>query len=608
AAVAGTRRRGIHDLPSLVASASMLLVLVAILPSALNLPQSNPTETPEFAPVPPEDDAPPSTPGNLAALGSAASAALEGGLDESAGSPPPPPPAGGLQGKNPSSKRCVGNPPRQTEDPLSPPCVGFFQGDNGGATATGVTKDEVRVLFVIYTGLGGNDTCRQGGTGRGFEPCEPVGYRDLATPPADEEGVWTRQLRLLQRHFNERYQTYGRFVHFFIYYDGGPFSPESRKATAADNASTVKPFAVVNGISGFGEDYLAEMARRGVISFIPGGTDNLAGLPASDLRRFPGMVWGFDPSVELRAENFAAYVCQKVVPFPVSFSGNGDAGQPRKLGLLWLDDAENAFPQLRVYADIVRRRVTECGGKFVVEKTFPAYCTPSGGAGVCSADPAYYQNAPDNMAAFKDAGVTTIIWAGGGDINQAKAAARLRYFPEIVLGGDNLNEVTLEGQFSDQSVWRHVFAVTTYTRQNPLTETPCYQAAKEVDPASDSTDIRNFGCKQYPAVRQLFTGIQVAGPRLGKTSMDKGFHAIPSVQSPDPRVPACFYDDGDYTCVKDAAVLWWDPAGDDPESTNPGCMRMVESGKRYRTGDWPREDVRAKQRPDDLCNAMGLTI
>lgn len=59
----------------------------------------------------------------------------------------------------------------------------------------------------------------------------------------------------------------------------------------------------------------------------------------------------------------------------------------------------------------------------------------------------------------------------------------------------------------------------------------------------------------------LFTGIQVAGPRLGPTTLDKGFHAIPPGPSGDPRVPACFYEIGDYTCVKDATAVWWDPAG-----------------------------------------------
>ena len=44
-------------------------------------------------------------------------------------------------------RRCVGNPPRQTEDPQSPPCVPYFEGDNGGATYRGVTKDTITLTI-----------------------------------------------------------------------------------------------------------------------------------------------------------------------------------------------------------------------------------------------------------------------------------------------------------------------------------------------------------------------------------------------------------------------------------------------------------------------------
>src|SRR5687768_3921919 len=42
-------------------------------------------------------------------------------------------------------RQCVGDPPRQIEDPQSPPCVPYWSGDNGGATARGATRDEVRI-------------------------------------------------------------------------------------------------------------------------------------------------------------------------------------------------------------------------------------------------------------------------------------------------------------------------------------------------------------------------------------------------------------------------------------------------------------------------------
>ena len=43
------------------------------------------------------------------------------------------------------SRRCIGDPPRQIEDPQSPPCVPYWEGDNGGATTRGVTRNEIRL-------------------------------------------------------------------------------------------------------------------------------------------------------------------------------------------------------------------------------------------------------------------------------------------------------------------------------------------------------------------------------------------------------------------------------------------------------------------------------
>ena len=62
--------------PPLLALAVALLIAIAVLPSSLNLPQTNPTQTLEYAPVPPDDSntAPPQ--GNLSALGLGSSSGL----------------------------------------------------------------------------------------------------------------------------------------------------------------------------------------------------------------------------------------------------------------------------------------------------------------------------------------------------------------------------------------------------------------------------------------------------------------------------------------------------------------------------------------------------
>src|SRR5438067_2140729 len=80
--------------------------------------------------------------------------------------------------------RCVGDPPRQIEDPQSPPCVPYWSGDNGGATAKGVTRDEVRVI--------------------------------MATPP-----VSAAVTAALQSFFNRRFEFYGRHMNIIAMPSGG---------------------------------------------------------------------------------------------------------------------------------------------------------------------------------------------------------------------------------------------------------------------------------------------------------------------------------------------------------------------------------------------------
>src|SRR5438105_12253704 len=137
-----TRRgRWTRAYPPLILLAIAVLAVVIILPSSLNLPQSNPTTVLEYAPVPPQDKNPPPLQGNLSNLGLGTSHTLA-----LAAPPPPPPPVNNLLqgiGSRPNQKQCVGTPPRQTEDPTSPPCVPFFEGDNFGVTYQGVTKNEI---------------------------------------------------------------------------------------------------------------------------------------------------------------------------------------------------------------------------------------------------------------------------------------------------------------------------------------------------------------------------------------------------------------------------------------------------------------------------------
>jgi hypothetical protein len=553
----------------------------AVLPSSLVLPQTNPTRTLEYAPVPPAgvDAAPPG--GSLATLGLGTTTSLT----QRASVPTPTPHSvAGVVGKNPSTKRCVGSPPRQTEDPSSPPCVAFFQGDNGGATYRGVSRTEVTVIFHFQGGT------VYGPTGRGTEDVGEELYYDVDAPPRDDDPPHVRGLRVLQRYFNSRYQTYGRFVHLWAYYDKGVPDPREFRASAADNDARVHPFASIIYSPGYEDEYLEEMARRGVLNF-----GSRRARSASFYRKYPSLVWGYLPSVEYEAHEFSEYVCRKVVRFPAAFSGNaGENGRARRLGLIRSADPTKPGPQL--YARLVRQAVEACGGTFVAVADVP------------QSDGFYIGQTPDyaytNMAEFKQKGVSTVIWAQGAETSHSAAAAQLDYHPEWILGGNRIFEGADWGHLQDQNEWSRAWVVSSVAAVPRLEESLCFTAVRETDPTlprGDAAFICN-GTGAYDDLRQLFTGIQVAGPRLTPASMDKGFHAIPAVASRDARVAACFYDPDDYTCVKDAVQMWWDRQGQSPNTTTPGCWRMTEGGRRYLRGAWPDGNVGTQKGPGDACN------
>jgi hypothetical protein len=577
--------------PPLITVLVALVLAIAVLPSALNLPQTNPTQTLEYAPVPPEESDDPPPAGNLSSLGLGSSSGVaedaEGG--EGPGGTLPPLPGG--KGVNPSTKRCVGNPPRQTEDPTSPPCVAFFDGDNFGATYQGVTKDEVRVLIYISGGVG----YIQGSQGREVSPSGE--YFDLLEPPRDNEHFLVEGFRGWQRYFNDRFQTYGRLVHFFMYFDdcGGSCSPESRRAHAADNYARVKPFAALTDVAFGGNevDYVEQMARRGVLNF---GT--LTGKSEEFFRRFPKLIWGYEPTIEYQAEAFSSYVCQKVVGKPAVRAGSSSSGnmqnRPRKIGLFHTTD-ENHPDRIRL-AELVQQQVEACGGEIAATATFPTCCYTTD----TTTNPDY---AVANMAQFSAEGITTILWPGGMESNTANAAASGGYQPEWIVLGDDLldgngpNRMARNGPAFDD----RAFVITPEIYDPPRTQQRCYQAYREADKQLPDADL-GFVCEYYRNLFQLFTGIQVAGPRLGPTSIDKGYHAIPAVKSKDNQSPSCFYNAGDYTCVKDNQIEIWDEQAVPPEGNRAGCWRILANAARYLHPEYPPGNIDSEMGQLGPCN------
>ena len=580
--------------PLLLLVVGLILSLI-VLPSALNLPQTNPSTTLEYAPVPPTDEDVPPPVGNFSQFGLGRTPSLDtGGAPGGEGDGLAPVETG--VGENTSGKRCVNTPrgPKQTEDPLAPPCVPTFDcKENGGETYQGVTKNELRLLVYFDTNI--IDT----GTSRGDEARPENTYIDLDQQPEPDEHLYARLIRGWARYFEDRFQTYCRHIHFWVYYGAASTaSPEAKRADAADNYQRIKPFAVLSRAQANNDAYLEAMAKRGVLNF-----GSFLGRESSFFSRFPKLIWGYPPPTEQVAQGYVDFFCKQIKPYPATFAGGNLLNKPRRYGLVYPNDPKH--PELlkqknEVMAQIQAKcPINQPGG--IPEASWTDCCYAENNGQL----PTY---ASDAMAKFSDPNqtggpVTTIIWPGGLESKFGDQAQARGYTPEWILTGDGQMDGWFATQYQNpQAFGNHAIIVTNIVRLGNYDAEPCFLAYKDADPSAPAVDIRIRACELYEGLRQMFIGIQVAGPKLGPTSIDKGFHAIPKIASEHPGVPACFYNTNDYTCTKDAAVMWWDASGEAPNSADPGCWRMFQDGKRYLFDQFPQQEVWSLRKTADPCN------
>jgi len=295
-----------------------------------------------------------------------------------------------------------------------------------------------------------------------------------------------------------------------------------------------------------------------------------------------------------------SYICSKVVGKDSVLAAPELNNRPRKLGIIYTTDRKQAG--LRLMADIVKQRVAQCGGSIDAEGPFPECCLAQD-----NGDTGTY--AQEAMADFKTKGITTILWPGGINGNFGKSAAAINYYPEWIVLGDGIMDAARPINLSQNSASfdRHAISVSPQTFQPAFEQQRCYQAYKEADQQLADTDL-SYVCQYYRNLFQILTGIQVAGPRLGPTSIDKGFHAIPAIESTDIQTPTCFYNPGDYTCVKDAIHQVWYADRNQPGEQEPGCWGAIENAKRYLPGKWPEGNINAQINGSELCNGYDSSV
>ncbi|MEO6205613.1 MAG: hypothetical protein ABIO67_09560, partial [Mycobacteriales bacterium] len=181
----------------------------------------------------------------------------------------------------PRVRQCVGNPPRQTEDPQSPPCVPYSDPklDNGGVTAPGVTRDQISIAL-------------------------PVQFFENTTVPP-----------ILIDFFNKRFEFYGRKLVLRSYNPSGCAdnvpAPDKQRADAIAVQEELGAFASLAYCNANQADraYYDALADRKVISVSDGNL--ITGTDAAYAKKAPYQ-WNSQPGVNTILGSTAQFICAKL--------------------------------------------------------------------------------------------------------------------------------------------------------------------------------------------------------------------------------------------------------------------------------------------------------
>ncbi len=440
----------------------------------------------------------------------------------------------------------------------APQCVPLWPDDrdNGGATAPGVTGDEIVVAF--------------------YDP-QPSATAEALTQeiageamPTDEEAEQYRQM--IVEMYDDLYETYGRTVRLVtVEASGGAADDAAARADAIRIADDIGAFAAIGGPSQTNA-YADELAARGVLCLCVNSQ------PRESYEQWAPYVWGGLMSSTQAYIHRSDYIAERLAGQPAEFAGDAEMrSQERTFAVVYYETADGSY---------------EAGIDFFEERL--------GEAGVELVDRIPYildlSRAPEDagtiIARLKDAGVTSVVFAGDGffPIYLTQEATNQDYFPEWIITGSSGTDAAALARRYDQQQWAHAFGISfllarvdpdaTAEEGNMLT----WYTGRDDLPVAAYTSIYDLG--------RLFTGIHLAGPELTAETMRDAFFSYDRVSGYRTAF-ASSYGEGvwpwpDYTSADDVTEVWWDPEATGPDETGAegaGMYRYVDEGRRYMPGE-----------------------
>jgi hypothetical protein len=534
----------------LLVAAVMIVVLV---PLVLRAAQAAPPAIAEFAPQVTQaiKKAPP---GQNSVFGSGPGATGPG-----VGASPLPSPSPSIAASPPALvvpkgarvNKCIGDPPRQVEDPQSPPCVPFWdpkQG-NGGATTFGVTATTITLALPNYVAANAGDA--------------PT----------------------MANFFNDRFEFYGRKLVIKNYADSGAIaSPEAMQADA-QKVEALGAFADLgyppqSSAENIFYDALARL-KHPVIGI---EAANL-GLPVSDQAHLAALApyqWNYVQTPDIVLRNLGEMICKQLAGRPASRAGATLQATVRKFGVIReaLAGRPSHDPSLLVNA------MKGCTGAAPEVET---YAAP--------------QEAAQAVSKLSLNGVTSIVCLC--DSSQMvsymmPSAQGQTYEPEWItsnIGDQDGNESFFQAPPSQA---RHAMGIRSKNKELATLDSPYiwaihYESPNNPKPPYQNT-INAWDDWVYDDLLLVASGIQLAGPHLTPETFAAGLHQAefpnPGCNGP-PYYQACVgFQGGSHSMQQSFGQIFWDPSApnNDLSPSTAGAYCYVAAGTRRTLANWAGPD------------------
>jgi hypothetical protein len=442
------------------------------------------------------------------------------------------------------------------------PCVEPFKGDNGGATAQGVTADSIKI--VVYQG----DPAKN--------PLQ-IAQADSAGAQASDNASARATYRGYFDLFSKYYELYGRRIDLqFFDGTGGP-SDEVAARNDARTIAEMKPFAVLSGANQT-PAWSDELVANGMMCV---GNCSLA-VPQAFVEQHRPYVYGVGPTPEQAALLTAKMVTSLLAGRKAEFAGDALKGQTRKFGIVHYDTVDGQ--QQSAFAAL-KSTLAKGGVKIAADIPFLLDLAKA------------QENSRTMIAKLKAAGVTSVIFTGDPLMPKYLTieATAQGYFPEWIIGSNVLVDIALFGRTYDQQQWQHAFGLAL-------------NAARGDQKAQESYNLYQWGNGTPPPnntygvifadLVPLFTGLHMAGPDLTPQTFENGWFRYP-VSGGTPTIPKVsrghhgLWPGTDVGGTDDTGLIWWNPNAegqDEVGKVGKGLYEYTAMGKRWTYNQMPTTD------------------